>query len=88
MDNYTGYFAASLAGHDKCMIYVIVGSDKEYVYLSDGRLKTVDNPKKKKLKHIQIIKKTDDTITGKMQNGITVTNEDVKLAIKKFTKLN
>ena len=52
----TGCFARSLAGHDKTEIYIIVGEEPGYVYLSDGKLKKVENPKKKKLKHIlQII---------------------------------
>ena len=84
MNNYTGYFAKSLAGHDHSNVYIIVDADNEYVYLVDGKLKKVDNPKKKKIKHIQIIKRTDDTITDKINNNIALTNEDIKYAIKKL----
>ena len=52
-----GMLATSRAGHDKDTTYVIIGEEKEYVYLADGRLKTVGQPKKKKKRHIQIIKK-------------------------------
>ena len=31
----TGCFARSLAGHDKTEIYIIVGEEPGYVYLSD-----------------------------------------------------
>lgn len=61
-----GMLAKSKAGHDKNSIYVIINADETYVYLVDGILKTIDNPKRKKRKHIQIIKrqvdvqKTDD----------------------------
>ena len=55
----TGCFARSLAGHDKTEIYIIVGEEPGYVYLSDGKLKKVENPKKKKLKHIQPVKRAD-----------------------------
>lgn len=47
MNNYIGYFATSLAGHDKGLTYVITGVDNEYVYVTDGRLRQVDEPKKK-----------------------------------------
>lgn len=30
MNNYIGYFATSLAGHDKGLTYVITGVDNEY----------------------------------------------------------
>ena len=51
-----GFLASSKAGHDKDKVYVIIKEDAEYVWLADGRLKTVSNPKKKSKKHIQIIK--------------------------------
>lgn len=56
----TGKLARSLAGHDKGTCYVITGADEKYVYLADGRLKSVASPKKKSLKHIQIINTTVD----------------------------
>lgn len=43
-----GYFARSKAGHDKDTLYVILDRDDRFVYLSDGRLKEVNNPKKRK----------------------------------------
>lgn len=59
-DNYTGMLARSAAGHDKGKIYVIIAADSAYVYLVDGKVKTLDKPKKKKQKHIQIIKVRHD----------------------------
>ncbi len=56
MDRFeTGMLARSKAGHDAGKVYVIIGVDSEYVYLADGRIKTIDCPKKKKKKHTQII---------------------------------
>ena len=51
---------------------------------ADGKLKKADNPKKKKLKHVQLIKRTDDTITGRINDNAALTNEDIKYAIKKY----
>ena len=52
-----GMLAISRAGHDQGTVYVITGEEGEYVYLADGKLRTVDRPKKKNKKHIQVIKK-------------------------------
>ena len=82
--NIIGYFASSLAGHDKATVYIIMKEDDDNVYLADGRLKTVDNLKKKKKRHIQIIKKQDAVIKSKITNNQTVTNEDIKYAIKQL----
>ena len=84
MDNIykTGCFAVSKAGHDCNEIYLIMNSDSEYVYLADGRLKTVDKLKKKKKKHIQIIKHIDEDIEAKLSQNKSLINEDIKRAIK------
>ena len=82
MNKYIGCFATSIAGPDHNNIYVIIDADDEYVYLVDGKIRKVNNPKKKKLKHVQLIKRTDDTIAGRINNNVALSNEDIKYAIK------
>lgn len=56
MDRYeSGMLARSRAGHDVGRIYVIMDVDDAYVYLVDGKGRTLDRPKKKKKRHVQII---------------------------------
>lgn len=56
MERYeVGMLATSKAGHDKGHVYVILEVDDAYVYLVDGSIRTMDKPKKKKKKHVQII---------------------------------
>nr|WP_296266648.1 KOW domain-containing RNA-binding protein [uncultured Merdimonas sp.] len=64
MDKFeTGMLARSKAGHDQGRVYVITGNEDAYVYLVDGKIRTLDRPKKKKKKHVQIILEPHD-ITG------------------------
>lgn len=56
----TGMMASSKAGHDKNTVYVIIREDSEYVYLADGKTRTLAAPKKKNKKHIQVIRKCPD----------------------------
>ena len=77
-----GCFARSIAGHDKGTVYVIISADAEYVYLSDGRLKTIDKPKKKKIKHMQLANIKDSNIESKQKKQIKLIDEDIKRAIK------
>lgn len=56
----TGMLAKSKAGHDKGQVYVIMDTDDAYVYLADGRIRTLGRLKKKKKKHIQTIKRAFD----------------------------
>ena len=49
MDLYSvGNLAQSIAGHDKNEIFVIIKEEGEYVYLSDGRGRSLRKPKRKK----------------------------------------
>lgn len=58
MDDCLGRLVVSLAGRDKGCICAIVGIADEpgYVFVADGKLRKVETPKKKKLKHIKPIK--------------------------------
>ncbi|MDO5146156.1 MAG: hypothetical protein Q4D60_04060 [Eubacteriales bacterium] len=51
-----GYFATSLCGHDKGRLYMIVEEEGEMVGLCDGVRRCLANPKKKKKKHIQMMR--------------------------------
>lgn len=50
-----GMLARSKAGHDKGHVYVIIKEEEAYVYLADGSVRTIERPKKKKKKHVQMI---------------------------------
>ena len=79
-----GKFATSKAGHDKKKLYIIMKEDSEYVYLVDGELKTLEKPKKKSKKHIQIINQVDENIQNKLELKQIIYNEDIKRAIKLY----
>ena len=74
-----GMLAISRAGHDKDCLYVISAIDGEYVYLTDGRLK---HPKKKKTKHIQVIRMVPEELCGAPMESLK--NEEIKRAIKHY----
>ena len=82
MEYSIGMFARSLAGHDKNKLYLISKLDDEYVYLVDGSIRTVDRPKKKRKKHIQIDYQIMDLIKEKLEAKVELRNEDIKRAIK------
>lgn len=80
-----GNLAASLAGHDRGKVYIIIGEEPEYVILSDGVLKPFDNPKKKNKKHIQVIKKgTDPELAARIKSGEKIRDEEIKRIIQLY----
>ena len=82
-----GFLASSKAGHDKDTIYVIIKEDTEYVWLADGRIKTISKPKKKRKKHVQIIKYfNNEDMQSKLLEGKAVSDLEIMMILKKYKK--
>lgn len=75
-------FATAKAGHDKKHVYCVIRKEADWVYLVNGTTRKLDHPKKKNVKHIQIIKKLPIEI-GKMcqEIGQTYSDEGIRKAI-------
>lgn len=79
-------FAISRAGHDKDQMYIIMKEEGDFVYLADGKIRKTENPKKKRKKHIQIVKTdTDKVLLEKIKSGQKIYDEEIKFAIKART---
>ena len=61
MHCYTiGDIVLSLAGRDAKKLFAVVGTiDESHVHISDGKSRKIDSPKKKKIKHIKLIEKSE-----------------------------
>jgi len=56
-----GDIVRALAGRDEKKLFLVVGiADENYVFIADGRSRKADAPKKKKIKHIELVKKAGD----------------------------
>lgn len=73
-----GMLARSKCGHDAGNVYVIIDVDETYVYLADGRIRTLDKLKKKKKRHVQLIKDKYDIEDA--------TDVSIKRLIKEWNK--
>lgn len=62
---------------------MVVAEKDEFVYLSDGRLKSPEKPKKKRKKHIQPVNaRVEAPLRARLEAGETVRPEEIKFAIK------
>ena len=74
-----GQVVESTAGRDKSfrmIVYNII--DNKYVTVVDGCHRKVENPKKKKLKHLHLTPNVASRFVKKVQAGIVPTNEEVR----------
>lgn len=85
MDFETGMLAWSRAGHDKGQLYVVVRTEADCVYLCDGRLKPLEKPKKKKIKHIQGIRQIPEELQGKTIDEMK--NEEIRRVIRRYVNV-
>ncbi len=77
-----GMTAISLAGHDKGKTYVILSAKEQYVYLVDGSIRTLQNPKKKKLKHVQVNRAISPWIKKLVEDNRKIYDSDIIRALK------
>ena len=81
-----GMLAVSKAGHDKGRLYVVLKADQEFVYLADGKNRSVLSPKKKKRKHIQINYYIPGTLQKALKTEQKLEDEQRKKASKEYKK--
>ena len=74
----------SLNGRDKGKSFVVIRKDEQYSYLVDGKGRRLERPKKKKIKHTVIERKTGDRLAGKLLNGDKVTNNEIRRELAEF----
>jgi len=78
-------FAKSLSGHDKNQYYFVLQKDDDFVYLVNGTNRSIEKPKKKSQRHIQIIKKLPEEIQKILADEQT--NLTIKRAVKRYKEL-
>lgn len=80
-----GDIVVSKAGRDKGK-YVIVLEvvDEQFVYVADGNLRRVDNPKRKKWKHLKYTGNISELVKNKISEGVRVTNPDLKKELAEY----
>ena len=62
----------SLAGHDRGRLYQVVGEENGRLRLADGRLKRLDSPKKKGIRHVRRIARVSEAPTTDKQIRTTL----------------
>jgi ribosomal protein L14E/L6E/L27E len=82
-----GQIVFSKNGRDKNNAMVVLRCDDEYVYLVDGRLRTLTKPKKKKVKHIQLTHCIVNLTCGRCSSGEIgrdLQDADIRKFLKQF----
>lgn len=83
-----GALAKSLAGHDKDNLFIIIEESGEYVSLVDGKKRTMEKPKCKNKKHIQVSHDIGEAQRRELIIEAKLTDEAVKRFILNAGKIS
>lgn len=87
MNFCAGDIVLSKAGRDKNKHFVVLEViDEQFVLIADGDLRRVDNPKRKKCKHLENTGNRSERVLEKLGAGIRVTNPDLKKELAKYNE--
>ncbi len=78
-----GDLVISKSGRDKDRAFMVVGIiDEAYVYIADGSLRKLENPKKKKIKHLEFSGHASERIALKLSEDEKITNSELRKMLK------
>ena len=74
----------SLAGRDKGKYFYVIDVEENFVLIADGKGRKLENPKRKKLKHVRRVTRTETRVALKIQNGDKVLNSELRRDLATF----
>ena len=84
MDISKSDIVLSLAGRDKGKLFYVMDTEDNFVLLADGKGRKLENPKRKKLKHVRRVSRTETRVAVKIQNGDKVLNSELRRDLAAF----
>ena len=76
-----GDVVASKNGRFRGEFFVVLRVDEDYALIVNGKQRKITNPKKKKIKHLELNLGHSDHISEKLLNGEKVTNNEVRITL-------
>ena len=68
----------STTGKDCGKLFYVIGTDPVYLQLANGRERTLENPKKKKGKHVKKVLRSETRVAEKLRHGDKVLNSELR----------
>ena len=68
----------SLRGHDQGEWFYVIDADPVYLFLANGKDRTIEKPKRKKRKHTKKVLRSETRVAGKILSGDKVLNSELR----------
>ena len=79
---------ASTAGRDQGEWFYVIAEDPIYLLLANGKDRTLDKPKRKKRKHVQMVLRSETRVAVKLRNGDKVLNSELRRDLAFLARVN
>ena len=76
----------STAGRDQGRLYYVISTDELFLMLVNGRDRTLDKPKRKKLRHVQKVLRSETRVAAKLVSGDKVLNSELRRDLAYFAR--
>ena len=78
-DNFTvSDVVISTAGHDQGELFYVIDTDEQFLYLANGKDRSLDKPKRKKRRHVQKVLRSETRVAEKINHGDKVLNSELR----------
>ena len=83
---YVSDVVVSTAGRDQGSLYYVISTDEMFLMLVNGKDRTLDKPKRKKLRHVQKVLRSETRVAAKIASGDKVLNSELRRDLAYFAR--
>ena len=76
----------STAGHDEGQLFYVIDMDDQFLYLANGKDRSLDKLKRKKRKHVQKVLRSETRVAEKLIRGDKVLNSELRRDLAYFAR--
>ena len=76
----------SIAGRDQGEWFYVIDADPVYLFLANGKDRTMEKPKRKKRKHVQKVLRSETRVAAKILSGDKVLNGELRRDLAFLTR--
>ena len=85
MDIVKSNIVKSTAGRDEGDLFFVLDIQEEFLLLADGKRRRVENPKRKKCKHVAYVGGSHSVVAEKIRSSEKITNSELRKALAACT---
>ena len=85
MDIVKSNIVKSTAGRDEGDLFFVLDIQEEFLLLADGERRRVENPKRKKCKHVAFVGESHSVVAEKIRSSEKITNSELRKALAACT---